>query len=73
MQALTCLVTDESYFGGKRKGKRGRGAAVKIPVFGLLNRGVKVYAKIILGASGATFLPIIKRKAIPDSIVYIDC
>ena len=73
MQALTCLVTDESYFGGKRKGKRGRGAAVKIPVFGLLNRGVKVYAKIIPGASGATFLPIIKRKAIPDSIVYIDC
>ena len=26
---------DESYFGGKRKGKRGRGAAGKIPVFGL--------------------------------------
>ena len=26
---------DESYFGGKRKGKRGRGAADKIPVFGL--------------------------------------
>ena len=24
---------DESYFGGKRKGKRGRGAAGKIPVF----------------------------------------
>ena len=25
----------ESYFGGRRKGKRGRGPAVKIPVFGL--------------------------------------
>jgi len=29
---------DESYFGGRRKGKRGRGAAGKVPVFGLLKR-----------------------------------
>src|SRR5665647_835285 len=36
---------DESYFGGHRKGKRGRGAAGKVPVFGLLKRGGKVYAK----------------------------
>ena len=26
---------DESYFGGTRKGRRGRGAAGKIPVFGM--------------------------------------
>ena len=38
---------DESYFGGKRKGKRGRGAAGKVPVFGLLKRNGKVYAQII--------------------------
>lgn len=31
------IEVDESYFGGKRKGMRGRGAAGKIPVFGLLN------------------------------------
>ena len=41
------IEVDESYFGGKRKGKRGRGSAGKVPVFGLLNRGGKVYAKII--------------------------
>jgi len=29
------IEVDESYFGGKRKGKRGRGAAGKVPVFGL--------------------------------------
>jgi transposase len=29
---------DESYFGGRRKGPRGRGAAGKVPVFGLLKR-----------------------------------
>ena len=30
------IELDESYFGGRRKGKRGRGAGGKIPVFGLL-------------------------------------
>ena len=67
------IEVDESYFGGRRKGKRGRGAAGKIPVFGLLKRGGKVYAKIIPDASGATLFPIIERKVVPDSVVYSDC
>ena len=67
------IEVDESYFGGTRKGKRGRGAGGKVPVFGLLKRGGKVYTKIIVDASGATLLPIIERKVIPDSIVYSDC
>ncbi len=29
---------DESYFGGRRKGNRERGAKGKIPVFGILER-----------------------------------
>ena len=33
------IEVDKSYFGGVRKGKRGRGAAGKVPVFGLLNAG----------------------------------
>jgi hypothetical protein len=33
---------DESYFGGKRKGNRGRGAKNKIPVFGIIERNGKV-------------------------------
>ena len=66
------IEVDESYFGGKRKGKRGRGASGKIPVFGLLKRGGKVYTKIIPDASSATLMPIIERKVVPDSIVYSD-
>ena len=31
------IEVDESYFGGHRKGKRGRGAAGKAHVFGILN------------------------------------
>jgi transposase len=41
------IEVDESYFGGHRKGKRGRGAAGKVPMFDLLKRGGKVYAKVI--------------------------
>jgi transposase len=67
------IGVDESYFGGVRKGKRGRGAGGKVPVFGLLKRGGKVYTKIIPDASSSTLLPIIERKVIPDSIVYTDC
>ena len=37
------IEVDESYFGGKRiKGKRGRGAYKKTPVFGIFKRGGKV-------------------------------
>jgi transposase len=67
------IEVDESYFGGVRKGKRGRGAAGKIPVFGLLKRGGKVYTAMIPNAKTETLLPIITRKVIPDSIVYTDC
>ena len=67
------IEVDESYFGGKRKGKRGRGAGGKVPVFGLLKRKGKVYTKIIADASSATLIPIIERKVVPDSIVYSDC
>ena len=51
---------DESYFGGVRKGKRGRGAAGKIPVFGLLKRGGKVYTQIVTDTKTETLLPIIR-------------
>ena len=67
------IEVDESYFGGKRKGKRGRGTGERIPVFGLLKRGGRVYTKIIPDASRATLIPIIERKVVPDSIVYSDC
>lgn len=66
------VEADESYFGGARKGKRGRGAAGKVAVFGLLKRGGKVYTAIIPNAKTETLLPIIQEKVQPDSIVYTD-
>jgi len=67
------IEIDESYFGGTRKGKRGRGAGGKAPVFGVLRRGGRVYTKIILDASSRTLMPIIESKVAPDSVVYYDC
>ena len=67
------IEVDESYFGGRRKGKRGRGAAGKVPVFGLLKRGGKVYTKIIPNAKATTLMPIMQERIMPDSVVYTDC
>lgn len=66
------VEADESYFGDRRKGKRGRGAAGKVAVFGPLKRGGKFYTAIIPVANPATLLPIVKEKVEPDSIVYTD-
>ena len=42
------IEIDESYFGAKRiRGKRGRGASGKQPVFGMLKRDGKVYTQIV--------------------------
>ena len=66
------VEVDESYFDGRRKGKCGRGAAGKVPVFGLLKRGGRVYTRITPDARSATLMPIMKEKIQPDSIVYTD-
>jgi transposase len=63
---------DESYFGGARKGKRGRGAAGKVAVFGILKRGGKVFTMVVSDTRGETLLPLIARKIAPDSVVYTD-
>ena len=67
------IELDESYFGGHRKGKRGRGSAGKVAVFGILKRQGKVYTQVIDNTQTSTLMPIIKDKIVPDSIVYTDC
>ena len=53
----------ESYFGARRvRGIRGRGAREKIPVFGMLKRGEKVYIQIVKNCSISELLPIIKER-----------
>ena len=67
------IELDESYFGPKRiRGKRGRGASHKIPVFGLLKRKGKVYVSIVKNCSKEQLIPIIKRKILEGSTLYTD-
>jgi len=64
---------DESYFGAKRvRGKRGRGAAGKTPVFGLLKRGGKVFTKIVENCSKEELIPVIQGKILEGSTVHTD-
>ena len=63
---------DESYFGGRRKGRRGRGAAGKMVVFGILKRNGRVYTVVVDNAKSDTLMPVIKQTIMPDSIVYTD-
>jgi len=66
------VEVDESYFGGYRKGKHGRGAAGKVPVFGLLKRGGRVHTLILPNVRKDTLFPIIRKTVRPDSVVYTD-
>ena len=63
---------DESYFGGRRKGRRSRGAAGKVVVFGILKRNGRVYTVVVDNAKSESLLTVIKKKIMPDSIVYTD-
>ena len=64
---------DESYFGAKRvRGKRGRGAAGKTPVFGLLKRGGSVHVEIVKGCSKDELMPIIQGKTLEGSTIHTD-
>jgi len=67
------IELDESYFGGKRKGKRGRGAAAKIPVFGILERDGRACVEVVPDVRAETVLTLTVQKVRRGSIVYTDC
>jgi transposase-like protein len=66
------VEADETYIGGRRHGKRGRGAEGKTPVFGIAQRQGKVIAKVVPDVQANTLLPIIKERVLQKSIVYTD-
>jgi transposase len=63
---------DEAYFGGKRKGKRGRGAGGKNIVFGLLERDGRVYTRVVEGVSAEDLMTVIKKKTRKGTVYYSD-
>ena len=66
------IELDESYFGGKRKGKRGRGAFNKVPVFGILERDGIVKVEAVNDVTAETLLNLTIKTVRRGSIVYTD-
>ena len=66
------LELDESYFGGKRKGNRGRGAFNKAIVFGILERNGTVHTVIVENVKAETLLKEIENKTQKGSVFYTD-
>lgn len=66
------VEADESYFGGKRKGNRGRRAKGKIPVFGILERQGKVRVEIVEDVSAESLLRATIKKVKRGSLIYTD-
>ncbi len=66
------IELDETYFGGRRKGKRGRGAYNKVPVFGILERNGIVRVEIVKDVTAESILSMTVKTVRRGSIVYTD-
>ena len=64
---------DVSYFGARRvRGKRGRGAAGKTPVFGIWKREGRVFVNVVKKCRKKDLMPIIEGKVLEGSTVQSD-
>jgi transposase len=66
---------DESYFGGVRKGHRGRpmsGDKQKTPVVGIVQRGGMVLARVVPAVNKKELLGTIRKHVKPGSVIYTD-
>ena len=66
------IELDETYFGGRRKGKRGRGAYNKVPVFGILERDGVVKVEVLKDVTAQSILNMTIKTVRRGSIVYTD-
>jgi transposase-like protein len=66
------IEVDETYVGGARPGKRGRGAAGKTPVVAVLERGGRVRSQTMKHVTGANLKAAIRRNVAARSKVHTD-
>lgn len=68
------VEVDETYIGGKRAGKRGRGASGKTVVMGMVERNGNAIAKVVPNVRANTLLPLIEQKVAKEhkTIVFTD-
>jgi len=66
------VEVDETYIGGKKQGKRGRGADGKTILFGMLDRDGDVMVKVVTDTKGKTLKPLISENVEKGSTVHSD-
>lgn len=66
------VEADETYVGGRRRGKRGRGAEGKTPVIGVAERGGEVKAIVSLDTKASTLIPFITENVEKGSQMMTD-
>ena len=66
------IEIDEAYVGGRRRGKRGRGAAGKTIVLGMAERGGRIQSQVIPDVRKATLRDAVLRNVEPGSTVSTD-
>lgn len=66
------IEIDETYIGGKRPGKRGRGAAGKTVLFGMMERNGDIMTKVVPNVRRHTLQPIIKENIEHGSTLHTD-
>lgn len=66
------VEVDETYLGGKRPGKPGRGADGKAIVLGMKERGGDVRTRVVDDAKRKTIEPIVRENVREGSVVHTD-
>jgi transposase-like protein len=66
------VEADETYIGGKKKGKTGRGSQNKKIVFGTIQRQGRVYAKVVANCGKQVLQPIIHKKVRKTTKIFTD-
>ena len=66
------VEVDETYIGGRRQGKRGRGAEGKSKVVGAVQRKGKVVAQVVPDVKRSTLVPFMASKVSRDATLFTD-
>lgn len=66
------VEVDETYIGGKKQGKRGRGSENKSVVLGIVERKGRARAIVVPDVKAKTLVPVVEASITKDATVYTD-